>query len=106
MDVETAGNLDVNFKAKIKHVIARLVEQRHRGGGPTIAVLDYFWLEHAYYRNRYGLNWAEKARQLFAAFCSLRHIILPCDRLSGEIAPRLCRDFAETVTCQFVACNL
>ena len=86
------GNLDINFKAGVHHVVKQL-----QGCGPTIATLDYFWLENRYYSHRYGLNWDKKARDLFHAFDSLRHIILPCDRLSGELVTtfnvKTCTDF-------------
>lgn len=78
---EMSGNMSLNFRAKVAALIERVIDEQ-----PDVLVLDYFWLENNYYTNRYGRNWQEKTQMLFTYLSDLQYIILPCDRLSGELA--------------------
>jgi hypothetical protein len=44
---------------------------------PTLIVLDYYWLENAYYFHNYGINWDRKSEDLFARYPNLEMIVLP-----------------------------
>lgn len=50
-------------------------------------LLDYYWVQTAYYRNAYGTNWLEsKAPAAFHACPALRFVVLPYDAGSTDVA--------------------
>jgi hypothetical protein len=90
---EWRGNIAVNFKTKMTELIKIFPEHNE----PNIVALDSFWLEKKYYANRYGCNWHSKTKFLFDNWPKLRFVILPCDRLSGQLAD----DFSVSKSAHF-----
>ena len=72
----TLGHISANFTTQrgIKSIIRSC-----EGMPPSIIILDYFWLQQNYYEERYGEDWPEKCKLLFANFSALRAVILPID---------------------------
>ena len=70
----TWGHISANFTTQrgIKSIIKSCM-------GPSIIILDYFWLQQNYYAERYGEDWPEKCKLLFAQFLELKAVILPID---------------------------
>ena len=46
---------------------------------PTFVVLDYFWLQRSYYRERYGTNWLDRKLRELLACSQFVALFLPFD---------------------------